>query len=338
MLGPPHPHPAGAPATASSARSATTRSRSSRPTPTRRSRSTRPPPASASRRTCSRATSVGGTRTRSASRSRSRRACLVRPRSLPHSLGRHLFSRAAAFADSLHPLATVQLQKAEEPSADLLEFDHVKDHLEPFLRRSQAQSGVVGAAGASSTGASASAASAQLYKDIPGFSSRYGGSGSLFASTTSRARHGAHGGDASTAPDELEPYKSLYPARGGGPGSEKENRRARAASDKGKGVDRDAQMVQAMRGMSDMEHVASLDKRWMSGWNMPVLSRCVRCPATTSSSSPSCTPRRADALALPVLQRSTTAPHAPAGQALEALPRLRPHPHQARAEVVVDPV
>ena len=292
MLGPPHPHPAGAPATASSARSATTRSRSSRPTPTRRSRSTRPPPASASRRTCSRATSVGGTRTRSASRSRSRRACLVRPRSLPHSLGRHLFSRAAAFADSLHPLATVQLQKAEEPSADLLEFDHVKDHLEPFLRRSQAQSGVVGAAGASSTG----------------------------------------------APDELEPYKSLYPARGGGPGSEKENRRARAASDKGKGVDRDAQMVQAMRGMSDMEHVASLDKRWMSGWNMPVLSRCVRCPATTSSSSPSCTPRRADALALPVLQRSTTAPHAPAGQALEALPRLRPHPHQARAEVVVDPV
>ncbi|GAA5944772.1 hypothetical protein JCM3775_006495 [Rhodotorula graminis] len=171
---------------------------------------------------------------------------------------------------------SLQLQKAEEPSADLLEFDHVKDHLEPFLRRSQAQSGVGGAAGASSASTSANAATAQLYKDIPGFSSRYGGAGSLFASTTTRARHGAHGGDASTAPDELEPYKSLYPARGGGPGSEKENRRARAASDKDKGVDRDAELVQAMRSMVDMEQVASVERRWTAGWGVPVLSRDLR--------------------------------------------------------------
>ncbi|GAA5848019.1 hypothetical protein JCM9279_007416 [Rhodotorula babjevae] len=150
---------------------------------------------------------------------------------------------------------------------------------------------MVGAVGTSST--SATSASAQLYKDIPGFSSRHGGSGSLFASTSARPRHSAHGGDASTAPDELEPYKSLYPARGGGPGSEKENRRARAASDKGKGVDRGGELVQAMRGMIDMEQVVSLDKRWTAGWNAPMLSsdlRPVRTPlqAKLSKRCPVC--------------------------------------------------
>ncbi|BGP39818.1 hypothetical protein JCM10450v2_003789 [Rhodotorula kratochvilovae] len=174
---------------------------------------------------------------------------------------------------------SLQLQKAEEPSADLLEFDHIKDHLEPFLRRSQAHSSNSphgASAGASSSSAVVSAASAQLYKDIPGFSSRYGGTGSLFAGST-RARHG--GGEAASARDELERYASLYPARGGGPGSEKENRRVREDA-KGKSVDRDAELVQALREMTELEEVASVDRRWAVGWNAPVLSRELR-PART---------------------------------------------------------
>ncbi|BGP00424.1 hypothetical protein NBRC10513v2_003674 [Rhodotorula toruloides] len=169
----------------------------------------------------------------------------------------------------------LQLQKAEEPTADLLEFDHIKDHLEPYLRRSQAQSTSsthAHAAGASSSSAVLSAASAQLFKDVPGLGTRYGGSGSFFG-TSSRARGG--GGDAGQAADELERYSSLYPSRGGEPGSEKENRRARAAS-KGKAVDRDAEVVARMREMTDFEEVASLDRRWTAGWQPPVFSSELR--------------------------------------------------------------
>ncbi|GAA5822705.1 hypothetical protein JCM3770_003375 [Rhodotorula araucariae] len=170
---------------------------------------------------------------------------------------------------------SLQLQKAEEPSADLVEFDHIKDHLEPFLRRSQAQANHAphgAGAAAPSSSAVASTASAQLYKDIPSFSSRYGGTGSLFAGAT-RARHG--GGEAASARDELARYASMYPARGGGPGSEKENRRAREAA-KGKSVDRDAELVQALRGLTALEEVASVERRWATGWNAPMLSRELR--------------------------------------------------------------
>lgn len=165
-----------------------------------------------------------------------------------------------------------------------------------------------------------SAASAQLYKDIPGFSSRYGGAGSLFASTA-RARHGA-GADAGTAADELEPYRSLYPARGDRPGSEKENRRARASTEKGKGVDRDAELVKALREVTELEDVASLDKRWTAGWTVPVLSRYVGPSRSFCQAALTCSLASA-------LQGAPPRPDATASQALEALSRLHTHPNQA---------
>ncbi|GAA5835594.1 hypothetical protein JCM11251_002972 [Rhodosporidiobolus azoricus] len=172
----------------------------------------------------------------------------------------------------------LQLQKAEEPTAELLEFDHIKDHLEPFLRRSQAQAanhphgaGPGSGPTASSSSAIVNAASAQLFKDIPGLSSsRYGAN--LFGPVSrSRAAN-----DAGTGVDELEKYRSLYPARGGGAGSEKENKKARSVAEKGKGVDREAEAVKAMREMTDWEDVASVDKRWTSSWKAPMLSKDLR--------------------------------------------------------------
>lgn len=252
-------------ATAFSVLSATTPSLSSHPTPTRPSRSTRPPRASASRLTSSPARSADGTRRRSGSSLRSRQGWLVR--CVPSLVKQRPVELNLSFLSC----TAVQLQKAEEPTADLLEFDHIKDHLEPYLRRSQAQSSSsTHAPGASSSSAVLSAASAQLFKDIPGLGARYGGTGSLFG-TSSRARGGA---DAGQAADELERYSSLYPSRGGGPGSEKENRRTRVAG-KGKAVDRDAELLERMREMTDMEEVASLDRRWTAGWQPPVLSKCV---------------------------------------------------------------
>ncbi|GAA5860096.1 hypothetical protein JCM1840_001882 [Sporobolomyces johnsonii] len=163
----------------------------------------------------------------------------------------------------------LQLQKSEETAADLVEFDHIKDHLEPFLRRSQAQVSQHPHAPAASSSSVVNAASASLFKDIPGFSTRY--SSSLFG-LSARAR-GA--GDQGAFKDELEKYISLYPARDGGVNGEKETKGGKASSSnaKGKEVDRDAEMVKAMREMKDVEEIASLDKRWTTSWRQPLLSR-----------------------------------------------------------------
>jgi hypothetical protein len=67
----------------------------------------------------------------------------------------------------------------------------------------------------------------------------------------------------------------LYSSRGDGVGSEKENKRARSTAEKGKGVDRDAEMVKAMREMTDVEAVAGVDQRWTSSWKPPMLSKYV---------------------------------------------------------------
>ncbi|GAA5983198.1 hypothetical protein JCM11641_006845 [Rhodosporidiobolus odoratus] len=182
----------------------------------------------------------------------------------------------------------LQLQKAEEPTAELLEFDHIKDHLEPYLRRSQAQSGQhPHGPTASSSSAVVNAASAQLFRDIPGLSSSRYGAGLFGTSSRLRAAN-----DAGTAVDELEPYSSLYTSGGGGAGSAKENKRMRTL-EKGKGVEREADLVKAMREMTDLEEVASVDKRWMTSWKPPFLSsehRPLRTPlqAKRSKRCPMC--------------------------------------------------
>ena len=78
-------------------------------------------------------------------------------------------------------------------------------------------------------------------------------------------------GDQGQVKDELEKYSSIHPARIGGYATEKEGKRARDA--KGKGVDRESDLVEAIREMTDMEEVASLDKRWNSSWRQPLFSR-----------------------------------------------------------------
>ncbi|BGP15956.1 hypothetical protein JCM10213v2_003949 [Rhodosporidiobolus nylandii] len=169
----------------------------------------------------------------------------------------------------------LQLQKAEEPTPELLEFDHIKDHLEPYLRRSQAQAAQhAHGPTASSSSAVVNAASAQLFKDIPGLSSSRFGAGLFGTTRSTRAAN-----DAGTGVDELDKYASLYSSRGGGLGSEKENKKRRAAQDKGKGVDREAELVQAMRTMTDLEEVASADKRDLGPLRTPLQSkRSKRCP------------------------------------------------------------
>ncbi|GAA5959858.1 hypothetical protein JCM3765_000622 [Sporobolomyces pararoseus] len=152
----------------------------------------------------------------------------------------------------------LQLQKAEEGAPELLEFDHIKDHLEPYIRRSQAQASQPNPVASSS--AAVSAASASLFKDIPGFNTRYP---SMFG-LAARARGG---GDQGTARDELEKYSSIHPARSGGVSEGK-----RGKDVKGKGVERESDLVEAMRSMTDMEQVASIEKRWTASWRPPLLS------------------------------------------------------------------
>lgn len=166
----------------------------------------------------------------------------------------------------------VQLQKAEEGAPEVVEFDRVKDHLEPYIRRSQAQAlqqqqlRPVASSSTPSTSAAgaATAASASLFKDIPGFNTRYP---SMFG-LAARARGGGTGpgADQGTARDELEPYSSAYPARGGGGGGG-------TRDVKGKGVRRESDRVAAMRDMTDLDDVASFDQRSTLSWNPPLLSR-----------------------------------------------------------------
>jgi dynactin-4 len=82
----------------------------------------------------------------------------------------------------------------------------------------------------------------------------------------SRARGG--GGDQGTAKDELDKYSSIHPARAGGVAQGKRGRDA-----KGKGVERESDLVEAMRKMTDMEQIASIDKRWTFSWRPPLLSK-----------------------------------------------------------------
>lgn len=146
---------------------------------------------------------------------------------------------------------TVQLQKGEDTAPELLEFDHLKDHLEPFLRRSHAH---VPHAPTPAT-AAASAASASLLKEIPGLQTRYG---SLFG-LSSRAR----GDGRSAVRDELDPYDALGPACGlKGKGRQRE--------------DPEQERVRKIRDMDQFEDVAGVEKRWTAAWNQPLLATCVR--------------------------------------------------------------
>lgn len=144
----------------------------------------------------------------------------------------------------------MQLQKGEDSSPEILEFDHLKEHLEPFLRRGQA---LQPSTSNPHVTASSSTLPSSLLKDNPSLATRYG---SLFG-LTSRSRAGEGRG----AKDDLEVYRAL------------ENiAKATGVADKGKGIDRDSDSVLQMMEMKDIEEVASLDKRWMLSWQPPILA------------------------------------------------------------------
>ncbi|KAK4690727.1 dynactin 4, partial [Phenoliferia sp. Uapishka_3] len=160
----------------------------------------------------------------------------------------HWNSKEVGITFDKHTGLALQLQKGEDAAPELLEFDHLKDHLEPFLRRSLTHT-------PHNTTSATTAASASLLKDIPGLSgSRYG---SLFG-LSSRAR----GEGKQAARDELEVYGALACAsavKGQGKG-------------KGRSGGAEEESVRRMREMTGFEDVAGLEKRWGVGWNQPLMA------------------------------------------------------------------
>lgn len=146
--------------------------------------------------------------------------------------------------------APAQLQKGEEAGPEILEFDRLKDHLEPYLRRGQAHVAAtsIPAVGAASYQASTSS----LLREVPAVAQRYG---TLFGLNARPRVAGSKG-----AWDELEKYESLHSS------SSLKNK------NKGKKVDRAVEVLNLMRTMQDVEAVASLNKRWTSSWNQPLLA------------------------------------------------------------------
>ncbi|GAA5870312.1 hypothetical protein JCM3774_004638 [Rhodotorula dairenensis] len=169
----------------------------------------------------------------------------------------------------------LQVQKAEEPLPELLEFDHIKEHIDPFLRRSRAEASG-SSAGSSTSPAGPNSVSARLLQDPTGLAAQYGLSG-VAASSSSRVRPAA--AEARTGVDELPPYTSLYPSRGiGGSrhGHGHETRKGKEPRREEDRVEEEAELLAAMREMTDWETVASVDRRWTSSWTPPVLSRTLR--------------------------------------------------------------
>ncbi|KAG0667261.1 hypothetical protein C6P46_002673 [Rhodotorula mucilaginosa] len=167
----------------------------------------------------------------------------------------------------------LQLQKAEEPSADLLEYDHIKDHFDPFLRRSQAEASGSGGIPSTSTAGTGSV-SARLFQDPVGLAARYGLSG-VTVGGSNRARLAA--AEARTGLDELSPYSSLSPSRGGGrQGSSRDARKGKEPRREEDHVEEEAELLAALREMTDWETVAGVDRRWNSSWKPPVLSKDLR--------------------------------------------------------------
>ncbi|KDE05576.1 hypothetical protein MVLG_04071 [Microbotryum lychnidis-dioicae p1A1 Lamole] len=145
-----------------------------------------------------------------------------------------------------------QLQKLDDGSSELTEFDRLKDHFEPYIRRGQAHasaSTTTGALAPSTMPASTSSTIASsVLKDIPGLGNRYA---HLLGGMGTRSGKGAEA--VNGARDELEPYEALVPANG--------------SVEKGKGVERDDELVREMESLQDFEQVAALEKRWTNSWD-----------------------------------------------------------------------
>lgn len=149
-----------------------------------------------------------------------------------------------AFLSGRSTPSSAQLQKFEDSAPEALEFEHLKEHFEPYLRASSA----LPAATAHShhhVNPITAAASSALARDVPGVG-KY--------NPLSRSRVGR---DKNAGKQEIPDYKSRVEigtlgALGAG------------------GGDSD---VEFMRRLEDMSEVATLEQRWVNSWTASLRSR-----------------------------------------------------------------
>ena len=134
----------------------------------------------------------------------------------------------------------MQLQKTETVPLEKLEFDHLRDHFEPFLRRGLSQTSTV-LPSTSQAALPSFPTSPILSKDsIANLGPRYG---SLFG-LTSRGRSGP---EAKGVKDELEGYVAVTAV--------------------GRGAESELEKVKMMREMTNVEEVSTVQQRWNSSWS-----------------------------------------------------------------------
>lgn len=140
---------------------------------------------------------------------------------------------------------SAQLQRFEDSASDSLEFEHLKEHFEPFLRTSSLSSSIHLPAPSSHhtrTSSITAAASAALARDIPGV-------GKYNALGRNRA-----GKDKSANKDEMPEYQSRVQTGIGG------------------GIDTDTEFI---RHIEDIGQVASLEQRWVNSWKTSLRTKYV---------------------------------------------------------------
>lgn len=135
----------------------------------------------------------------------------------------------------------MQLQKSEEAAPETLEFDHLKHHFEPFVRRGLSQSPSI------SLSSSSILSSAMKPVDETRGGQRYG---SLFG-LPSRGR--MNEGKEKGKRDELERYDTLPVSRTNAPVSESER-------------------VRMMREMVCVDGTTSIEQRWTSSWHQELVA------------------------------------------------------------------
>lgn len=141
--------------------------------------------------------------------------------------------------------------KFEENAPELLEFDHVKDHLEPFLRQGHSSAAPHAYTSSPATAAASAALSSTILKDISGLGARYG---SLYGlAGRSRSGDGAKNG----SKEDLDPYESLI-ASGG------------VSDQRGQGYKREQKRIKFMHELTDVDEVVPLEQRWTQSWDQPL--------------------------------------------------------------------
>ena len=125
----------------------------------------------------------------------------------------------------------MQLQKAEAATPAIQSFEHVKDHLEPFVRAGLA------AAAQKEAGPASTLPRSSTLSSLP---SRYGSLLGLANRSRPPAVIPAH------AKDELEPYEALQTAR--------------------EGAKKEQERVELLKNLSTLDEVATVEQKGVNPW------------------------------------------------------------------------